>query len=116
MDALLEGFLSDLPAEYQPGIVQRGRKFEAQYGNPTAYPLGPPTVSTTSITVDMALNQPTRITRTLMDLTLHRFFAHRVFPISREVQRKKGNLTEASDEAVRHETMRQASVEARFPS
>jgi ABC-type multidrug transport system fused ATPase/permease subunit len=63
-----------------------------------------------------------------------------VFPISREVQRRKGNLTEASDEAVvgiemvqafgreddvrdrfhlraeavRHETMRQASVEARF--
>ena len=28
------------------------------------------------------------------------FFAHRVFPISREVQRKKGHLTEASDEAV----------------
>jgi len=68
------------------------------------------------------------------------FFAHRVFPISREVQRKKGHLTEASDEAVvgiemvqafgreddvrdrfgdraeavRHETIRQASVEARF--
>jgi len=68
------------------------------------------------------------------------FFAHRVFPISREVQRKKGHLTEASDEAVvgiemvqafgreddvrnrfgdraesvRHETMRQASIEARF--
>ncbi len=68
------------------------------------------------------------------------FFAHRVFPISREVQRKKGHLTEASDEAVvgiemvqafgrendvrdrfgaraesvRYETMRQASVEARF--
>ncbi len=67
-------------------------------------------------------------------------FAHRVFPISREVQRRKGNLTEASDEAVvgiemvqafgreddvrdrfhgraeavRHETMRQATVEARF--
>jgi ABC-type multidrug transport system fused ATPase/permease subunit len=67
-------------------------------------------------------------------------FAHRVFPISREVQRRKGHLTEASDEAVvgiemvqafgreddvrdrfhgraeavRSETMRQASVEARF--
>ncbi len=67
-------------------------------------------------------------------------FAHRVFPISRQVQRRKGHLTEASDEAVvgiemvqafgreddvrdrfharaeavRHETMRQASVEARF--
>ena len=67
-------------------------------------------------------------------------FAHRVFPISREVQRRKGHLTEASDEAVvgiemvqafgreedvrdrfhgraedvRRETMRQASVEARY--
>ena len=67
-------------------------------------------------------------------------FAHRVFPISRKVQERKGNLTEASDEvvvgiemvqafgreddvrdrfadraeAVRSETMRQASVEARF--
>lgn len=67
-------------------------------------------------------------------------FARRVFPISRLVQERKGSLTEASDEAVvgiemvqafgreddvrgrfsaraeavRHETMRQASVEARF--
>ena len=67
-------------------------------------------------------------------------FAHRVVPISREVQRRQGHLTEASDEAVigiemvqafgreedvrdrfhgraedvRRETMRQASVEARF--
>jgi ABC-type multidrug transport system fused ATPase/permease subunit len=67
-------------------------------------------------------------------------FAHRVFPISRKVQERKGHLTEASDEAVvgiemvqafgreddvrdrfggraeavRRETMNQASVEARF--
>jgi ATP-binding cassette subfamily B protein len=67
-------------------------------------------------------------------------FAHRVHPISRVVQAKKGNLTEATDEAVigiemvqafgreedvrsrfgdraeavRAETMRQAGVEARF--
>jgi ABC-type multidrug transport system fused ATPase/permease subunit len=67
-------------------------------------------------------------------------FAHRVFPISRRVQERKGHLTEASDEVVvgiemvqafgreddvrdrfgdraegvRSETMRQASVEARF--
>jgi len=67
-------------------------------------------------------------------------FAHRVFPISRKVQERKGHLTEASDEAVvgmemvqafgreddvrerfgvraeavRHETMNQATVEARF--
>ena len=68
------------------------------------------------------------------------YFAHRLFPISRLVQEKKGNLTEASDEAVvgiemvqafgreadirarffgraeavRHETMRQATIEAKF--
>jgi len=67
-------------------------------------------------------------------------FAHRLFPISRLVQARKGNLTEATDEAVigiemvqafgreedvrarflgraeavRHETMRQASVEASY--
>lgn len=80
--AIVEGFLSDLPAQYQPGIIQKGRSIEAVYGNPTAYPLGPPTVSTTTLTVDMALNQPTRITRTLMDLTLQRFFADRVFTSS----------------------------------
>ena len=68
------------------------------------------------------------------------FFAHRLFPISRLVQAKKGHLAEATDEAVvgiemvqafgreddvrtrflgraeavRHETMRAASVEAYF--
>jgi ABC-type multidrug transport system fused ATPase/permease subunit len=68
------------------------------------------------------------------------FFAHRLSPISRLVQAKKGHLTEATDEAVvgiemvqafgreddvrarflgraeavRHETMRQATVEANF--
>ena len=67
-------------------------------------------------------------------------FAHKVFPLSRNVQKKKGHLTEASDEAVvgiemvqafgreddvrdrfaghaeavRSETMRQANVEARY--
>ena len=68
------------------------------------------------------------------------FFAHKLFPISRLVQAKKGNLAEATDEAVvgiemvqafgrehdvrtrflgraeavRHETMRAASVEAYY--
>src|SRR5215211_5571618 len=67
-------------------------------------------------------------------------FAHRLFPISRLVQARKGNLAEATDEAVvgiemvqafgreedvrtrflgraeavRHETMRQATIEAHF--
>lgn len=43
------------------------------------YPLGPPTVSGNLITVDTALQQPTRITRMIMDLTLQRFFVDRVF-------------------------------------
>jgi hypothetical protein len=47
--------------------------------NPIAHPLGPPTISGTTITVDLMLQQPTRITRMLMDLTLQRFIADRVF-------------------------------------
>ena len=63
----------------QPGLKSVGEPVLAQYVNPVAHPLGPPTISTTTISVDMALQQPTRITRTLMDLTLQRFFADRVF-------------------------------------
>src|SRR5262245_4111058 len=64
----------------QPGIVAAGGQIEASlFPNPTYHPLGPPTVSTTTITVDTALQTPTRITRSLMDLTLQRFFADRVF-------------------------------------
>src|SRR3954447_12651873 len=44
-----------------------------------AHPLGPPTIAGTTITVDTMLNQPTRITRMIMDLTLQRFIADRVF-------------------------------------
>jgi hypothetical protein len=46
---------------------------------PVTYPLGPPTVSGTSITVDVALNQPTRILRDIARLTDQKFFASRVF-------------------------------------
>jgi len=49
------------------------------FPNPVAHPLGPPTLSGTTYTVDWALNNPTRVTQTLMDLTLQRFFADRVF-------------------------------------
>jgi hypothetical protein len=67
----------------QPGIMRAREAIEAStYGNPVAYPLGPPTVSGTTITMDIALNAPTRVTRTLMDLTLQRFFADRVFTSS----------------------------------
>lgn len=46
---------------------------------PTSHPLGPPTVTGTSITVETMLRQPTRITRMIMDLTQERFIADRVF-------------------------------------
>jgi hypothetical protein len=66
--------------EGQDGILRAGELIQMQtYPNPVAHPLGPPTVSTTTISVDTALNSPTRVTRTLMDLTLQRFFADRVF-------------------------------------
>lgn len=43
------------------------------------YPLALPTVSGTTITVDQMLNEPTRITRYLSDLTLRGYWADRVF-------------------------------------
>src|SRR3954453_10453137 len=64
----------------QPGVLVAGDAFAAStFMNPVQHPLGAPTVSTTTMTVDLALNAPTRVTRTLMDLTLQRFFADRVF-------------------------------------
>lgn len=44
-----------------------------------AHPLGPPVISGTTITVDTMLQQPTRVTRLIMDLSLQRFIADRVF-------------------------------------
>jgi hypothetical protein len=47
---------------------------------PVQYPLGPPVVSNvTVLTVDMALNQPNRITRRIADLALQRFIVSRIF-------------------------------------
>lgn len=50
----------------------------ADDGNP-AHPLGPPVVDGNQYTVDLYLQQPTRVTRMIMDLTLQRFIADRVF-------------------------------------
>jgi hypothetical protein len=46
---------------------------------PVQYPLGPPVVSGSNLTVDMALDQPTRITRRIADLTLQRFIVSQIF-------------------------------------
>jgi hypothetical protein len=71
-------------ARHHQGIVAARESIQADTivaANPAAvpHPLGPPTVSGTSITVDMMLNQPTRVTRMLMDLTRQRFLADRIF-------------------------------------
>lgn len=47
--------------------------------NPSYYPLGPATVSGPLITLDVMLNEPTRITAYLADLSLQNFFADRIF-------------------------------------
>lgn len=68
-------------------IVKMGERFAASgmqfaaapYAGAIAHPLGPPTVTNTTLTVDMALNSPQRITRMVMDLTKQRFFVDRVF-------------------------------------
>lgn len=46
---------------------------------PIHNPLGPPTISGTSVTVDVMLQQPTRITSMVSDLTLQKFILDRVF-------------------------------------
>lgn len=43
------------------------------------HPLGPPSISGSDITVDIGLQQPTRITKTLEDLTLQKFLVDKVF-------------------------------------
>jgi hypothetical protein len=52
---------------------------------PLTFPLGPPTVSGTTVTVDTMLNQPTRVTRRIADLTLQRFIVSRIFAVGAAV-------------------------------
>jgi hypothetical protein len=46
---------------------------------PVTYPLGPPTVSGNNLTVDLALKQPTRVTRRIADMTLAKLIVTRIF-------------------------------------
>lgn len=43
------------------------------------HPLAPPTLTGNTVSVDVMLKQPTRITKMIMDLTLQRFIADRIF-------------------------------------
>lgn len=47
--------------------------------SPVTYPLGAPTLSNNRVTVDLALKQPTRVTRRIADLTLQKFIVTRIF-------------------------------------
>lgn len=47
--------------------------------SPLAYPLGPPVIDGTTVTVDEALQQPERITRDVADLTMLRFFMDQLY-------------------------------------
>jgi hypothetical protein len=46
---------------------------------PLTYPLGGPTVSGTTWTVDFLLNDPKRVTRAIANLALQRFMVDRIF-------------------------------------
>lgn len=67
------------------GILRAARRVEA-VGAAAPHPLGPPTVSGSNITVDTMLNQPTRVLRMIMDLSLQKFIADRVFASAGGVQ------------------------------
>jgi hypothetical protein len=51
------------------------------YADPIQFPLSAPTVSTTTYTVDFLLQNPTRVTRIVNDLTLSNFFLDDIFAI-----------------------------------
>lgn len=61
------------------GLLAAKAYVAAQLPSQVGHPLGPPTISGTQITVDIMLNQATRITRMISDLSLQRFIADRVF-------------------------------------
>lgn len=67
------------PSAQRCGIVAARNAIVAASPAAVPHPLGPPVISGTSITVDLMLQQPTRITKMIMDLTLQRFLADKVF-------------------------------------
>jgi hypothetical protein len=86
--------ITDIPAltvgriHFEPQFIDLGNGYFALGADPAiwantpaqvAHPLGPPTVSGTKISVDLMLKQPRRITRMIMDMTLQRFVADRIF-------------------------------------
>lgn len=81
-----------------------------------AHPFGPPVVSNGDYTVSLYLQQPTRVTRMIMDLTLQKFVADKIFASA-------GGVTGGAvvyDQAVENETyldrdVQQVSPGGEFP-
>lgn len=65
-------------AMYDPMAKRLMPLVQGGYDSPTYHPLGAPVISGTEITVDTMLQQPTRVTSFLMDISLQRFFADRI--------------------------------------
>lgn len=79
--------------------------------NPVAYPLGPPTVSGTTVTVDTMQKQPTRVTRFIMDITQEKFILDRLMA-------SPGGVTGGAviyDQATENELYTQRDVESVRP-
>src|SRR5262245_5321392 len=88
LDEIIEFSENEPRVHFEPGFVELGDGYflitsgaEVLASTPAqvAHPLGPPTVSGTKISVDTMLKTPTRITRMIMDMTLQRFVADRIF-------------------------------------
>jgi hypothetical protein len=77
-----------------------------------SHPLAPPTVSGSELTVDVALQQPTRINRMISDLTLQRFLLDRVFTFGGSVN---GGAV-VYDEATENELYTSRDVEPIAPA
>jgi hypothetical protein len=90
LDEIMEFASVDQPrVHFEPEFIDLGDGYFAIAAGPeilaaavpaqVAHPLGPPTITGTKISVDTMLKQPTRITRMIMDMTLQRFVADRIF-------------------------------------
>lgn len=79
LDALVGGDIREGWTAWGASVAASPGIAAAPNPNTFQHPLGPPTVSGTTYTVDFMLNAPSRINRMVMDLTLQRFFADRVF-------------------------------------
>jgi len=59
---------------------------QTTYSDAIVNPLGAPSVTGTTITVDFLLNNPTRVTRVVNDLVMANFFLNRIFAVGGDVQ------------------------------